>query len=158
MTPREHQSIAERFWSKTTATPMNGCILWSGAKTGRHKDRGYFAIHRKPRLSHRVIYELALGAIPDGKVLMHICDNGLCMKLQHLDVGTQKQNIQDASNKGRLIGNRTHFRPLRKVTQDDIAAICAKRASGVKVTALMAEYGLSMGHVYKILDDAKRRK
>lgn len=41
------------------------------------------------------------GSIPPGMVIMHTCDNRLCVRPDHLRLGTQAENIQDMWSKGR---------------------------------------------------------
>lgn len=41
------------------------------------------------------------GPIPEGYVVMHLCDNPPCANPEHLKAGTQNENIQDAVRKGR---------------------------------------------------------
>lgn len=52
--------------------------------------------------AHRVAWELAFGSIPMGMQVLHHCDNRLCVKPDHLFLGTQADNLQDAVSKGRL--------------------------------------------------------
>lgn len=49
----------------------------------------------------RVLYELKNGKIPKGKVLRHLCNNSWCCNVEHLKVGTQKENCQDMVECGR---------------------------------------------------------
>jgi hypothetical protein len=53
------------------------------------------------RLAHRVMWELTFGEEPAG-VLLHSCDNPRCVNVEHLSIGTQKDNALDAKSKGRL--------------------------------------------------------
>ena len=39
--------------------------------------------------------------VPDGMVVMHMCDTPGCFNPNHLRVGTQAENIQDSVAKGR---------------------------------------------------------
>ena len=41
------------------------------------------------------------GPIPDGKHVLHSCDNPSCVNLKHLSLGTNKQNSVDSVLKGR---------------------------------------------------------
>lgn len=77
-----------RFWSRTRID--GACIVWTGATRGSRP----YGLYRETR-AHRWIYEQAIGAVPDGLVLRHACDNRLCVALQHLEPGTQAQNMAE---------------------------------------------------------------
>jgi hypothetical protein len=51
--------------------------------------------------SHRVSYMVFVGAIPDGAIIMHVCDNPLCVNPSHLIPGTFSDNSRDMVMKGR---------------------------------------------------------
>ena len=75
------------------------CIGFLGAHT---KD-GYAErrIDGKVTLLHRWTWEQAHGPIPKGMVIMHTCDNPGCIRLDHLRLGTQAENLADMAAKGR---------------------------------------------------------
>lgn len=90
--------VAERFWTKVRKT--GGCWLWTASR-----DRwGYGMIlgpKRRPRLAHRVAWELTFGAVPIGLLVLHHCDIPHCVNPSHLWLGTQRDNLADAKAKGR---------------------------------------------------------
>lgn len=77
----------------------NGCIKYLGAisKSGY----GVFMIDGKSYNAHRISYELFVGKIPNGKSVLHKCDNRQCIAPQHLFLGTQADNVKDMKNKKR---------------------------------------------------------
>lgn len=82
-----------------TVVSARGCWEWQGAHT-----RGYGTVMRDRKLIrvHRLSYELWCGAIPDGMVMRHKCDNPCCVNPNHLIPGTQAENLQDIRDRGRF--------------------------------------------------------
>lgn len=91
--------MVERFLKFVTQEPTSGCSLW----TGGYNDHGYgkFTMSGKTIAAHRAAYILFVGPIKDGLVVMHSCDNPSCVNHEHLKLGTQSENIMDASKKKR---------------------------------------------------------
>lgn len=75
------------------------CFEWELA---RDKD-GYGVVRRngRTRRAHREMWEQVHGPIPEGMVLLHSCDNPPCIRLSHLSLGTQAENVADMVAKGR---------------------------------------------------------
>jgi hypothetical protein len=67
---------------------------------------GQITINSKYCSVHRESYKFFKGEIPLGNQVCHSCDNKKCINPEHLWVGTQKENIQDAKNKNRLADQR----------------------------------------------------
>ena len=84
------------FWSLVDKT--ENCWIWLG---GRYGD-GYGRVWKDGRrqAAHRVAYELSISIIPDGIQACHHCDNKLCVRPDHLFLGTQADNMQDWTKKG----------------------------------------------------------
>jgi hypothetical protein len=93
--------LAPRFWAKVRKG--DGCWEWQGAT--RH---GYGTVWVAEaggmRLAHRIAWELTNGPIPDGLLACHHCDNRVCVRPDHLFLGTYADNAQDMSRKGRAHG------------------------------------------------------
>ncbi len=89
--------LRERFEAKVRVTP--GCWLWTAsAKPGGY---GQILVGRVPAYAHRVSYELYVGEIPEGMVVRHKCDVRLCVNPDHLELGTQADNVMDCIKRGR---------------------------------------------------------
>ncbi len=99
--------------------PNSGCWLWDGPVDGR----GY-AKHVRGnthRLAHRVAYAETHGEIPAGMLLCHRCDVRLCVNPDHMFIGTQIDNMQDMSKKGRHFRfGQTHCKRGHELTPDNI--------------------------------------
>jgi hypothetical protein len=92
-------TLAERFWSKVEKS--DGCWVWTA---GLNRD-GYGRIYRDEQspavLAHRMAWELENGPIAVGAVICHRCDNPACVRVDHLYVGTQADNLADMFSKRR---------------------------------------------------------
>jgi hypothetical protein len=78
---------------------VNDCIEYPGAKT--KLGYGWRRKNGRSGLAHRYAWEDVHGPIPDGMVVMHTCDNRPCVNVDHLKLGTQRDNIIDMVVKGR---------------------------------------------------------
>nr|MBA3891683.1 HNH endonuclease [Gemmatimonadaceae bacterium] len=104
------KSIQARFLAKVRMGAS--CWIWIGAKN----PAGYGQLRIKSAmggfrisLAHRLSYELYVGPIPTGLVVMHSCDTPSCVNPAHLSVGTQADNLRDAGTKGRMSrGRKSH--------------------------------------------------
>lgn len=94
------QDFNKRFGSKVTKTGT--CWVWTSATAG--SGYGFFWIGgvKRSDYAHRIAYQMHKGAIPDGMVVMHSCDNKLCVNPAHLSVGTNTDNMSDSARKGRI--------------------------------------------------------
>ena len=94
----------KRFWSKIKKTRR--CWIWVGALSPRPNGGtgyGVLWVDGQNRYAHRFAFELLVGRIPDGLCVCHKCDYPPCVRPAHLFLGTNADNIRDASKKGRLV-------------------------------------------------------
>ncbi len=86
---------------------MTSCIIWTGARTAPD-GYGQLTIRGKSWTAHRRAYFNKYGPIPDGLLVCHRCNNKLCVNVDHLYLGTNQQNIQDAARDGLLRNQNTN--------------------------------------------------
>jgi hypothetical protein len=115
---KEQKSI--RFWSKVMyPEDQSYCWLWAGAVS----KSGYGNYYNTG--THRFAYRDAKGAIPKGCVIMHSCDNKLCVNPNHLSIGTYKDNSIDMRNKKRNAVFKGESHGNSKLTEADVIYIKA---------------------------------
>lgn len=90
--------------------------------------------------AHRVIWEAAHGPIPDNLMVLHSCDNRRCINIDHLFLGTAKDNTQDMMNKG-----RNKFITHAKIsTREQIEKIKELRTAGLTLNQIGQQFAVSI--------------
>jgi len=134
-----------------------GCWGW----TGRLEENGYgrFNADGRTMWAHRAAYELFVGPIPEGLEVCHTCDNRRCVRPDHLFVGTRKDNMADAKNKGRMSNGSRHAAALlagkdryhaAKLTPDDVRVIRQRLAGGHRTSDIARDFGVTPGTIFQI--------
>jgi hypothetical protein len=137
----QHTPLTERFWSKVEKS--DGCWSWQGA-IGYY---GYGVIRRQYKivLAHRVAYELTYGDAGDLDVL-HRCDNPLCVRPDHLFLGTHADNMHDMAHKGR------HKHREHRLSPAERRALCLRYTEGgITHVQLAAEYDIAIQSVARLI-------
>lgn len=125
------------FMGHVSPAKPSECWVWSGKK------KGYARVERRrghAEGAHRFSYQLFWGAIPDGMVVRHVCDNPPCANPFHLMLGTP------AANSGDMVASERQARGERhgsaKLTVAQVLAIRGDTHSSH--SALGRKYGV--GH------------
>jgi len=141
-------NIAE-FWDQVTIT--DGCWEYQGRlmKDGY----GYLNYEGEAVYAHRLAWECAHGRqVPPGLVVMHACDNRVCVNPFHLSVGTKRDNALDMVRKGRQPVPRGEDRVGAKLTRTAVAAIRAEHAAGGTTQAALARrFGVHPKTIFNVV-------
>lgn len=103
----DKEYLDRHFWPKVRKS--DGCWEWTGATNG--VGYGQLNVKGKRWSAHRISYEIHIGAIPQGLLVRHRCDNRPCVRPDHLELGTHVDNARDMVERGRVNshrGDRTH--------------------------------------------------
>lgn len=105
-----NDTIRQSFWQRVIKSPEpDGCWLWTGAVFQDNRYGQFYVLKRGPVRAHRMSWMMHFGSVPKGMCVLHRCDCRLCVRPDHLWLGTQRQNIDDMLEKNRsLIGERNH--------------------------------------------------
>lgn len=137
-----YEQMVAAFWARVVKS--DGCWTWIGTKFG---PMGYGVVRwrRKNTPAHKLSWILANGEIPvqdDVLCVCHKCDNPVCVRPDHLFLGTYGDNIRDMASKGR--------HGMAKLTIQDVVELRNMRNAGASVAETAAKYNLCQTHVSMI--------
>ena len=94
-----------KFWRSVRKT--DDCWWWVG---DRHKGYGRFAMPEQKLhfFAHRYSYALHIGPIPDGYEIDHLCKQPLCVRPDHLEAVTRRENWNRGRSPSAVNRYKTH--------------------------------------------------
>lgn len=139
-----------RFADRADYNLKTGCFEWKGAC-----DRDGYGVFssdpdfgRKKLKAHRLAYELHVGPIPDGLLVLHSCDNPPCVNPEHLFLGSADDNRTDMYQKRR----HRHSESAVKLAPEDVIEIRVRSAAGETHVSLATEFGITRTHVGRLVN------
>ena len=132
----------------------NGCIKCISHCTDKD---GYTRIkyNGKHERLFRVIYMLKYSDIPKGMLIRHKCDNPYCCNIEHLEIGTPKDNVRDMIERGRdcyhnpkpkIFGERNGS---SKLTEKQVKEIYLSSLSNKKLAKIYGVSAINIGYIKK---------
>lgn len=157
-TPEEREAAKskrkiEKFWSLVKTASPDECWEWQG-RTHPVTGYGSLTFNSKQVYAHRVAYELTNGKIPEGKNILHSCDNPKCCNPAHLRSGTQQENMEDRDKRKRAkarTGCAAYYRQRNKEIVEQYGG------SLDEIPALAQRFGVGGSEVYNVILRARRK-
>jgi HNH endonuclease len=127
-------SLKEKLLANSKLDEKTECIEWQKFRN----PQGYGSIHLDGRIGkvwrvHRLMWTIEMGEIPKGQVVRHLCHNPACININHLAIGTQKENVNDMYNAGRkdiLKGSRLTQSKLTEAQVEEIRFLYERKGNG----------------------------
>lgn len=157
----DEKRIAQ-FWKRVDrngSTPehvpgLGNCWEWRGQVAN-----GYGRLSLYPNgciYAHRASWQIHRGEIHSGLCVLHRCDNRLCVRPEHLFIGTRPENSADMVAKGRSLKGRRGpvwgvAHPQAKLNADAIRSIRVARGEGRTLISLAREHGVSKKTVLNVV-------
>ena len=138
----KRKSLQQQF-DEHRVKAENGCWLWTGCK-----DKGGYGFIRhqgKNQRAHRISLFLQGQVVPADLQVLHHCDNPSCVNPQHLYVGTNRDNQQDAVKRGR-------HRSGTILTKSIAECIRFGKTIGLSQEGLSRFYGVSNATISRIIN------
>lgn len=158
----ETKEIIKRIARYSQANQETGCIEWTGAI--RKDGYGAFWDGQKTVPAHRALFSAVHSrSLGRYEFVCHRCDNRRCVNIDHLWLGSPKDNTRDMDEKGRRVITEKLRNVLRskdakgeanngaKLSAEDVLSI---RTSNLQGSVLAEMYGITRNHVYRL----KRRE
>lgn len=109
---------ADRFWAKVAKRGPDDCWPWLAQLV---RGYGYMSIGNRPKIAHRVAYELLVAPIPPGLELDHLCHTSdpscvggetcphrRCVNPAHLEPVTKTENLRRGMGPSARHRRQTH--------------------------------------------------
>lgn len=146
------EPIEVRFWRNVEKS--GSCWVWTG-KIG-WGGYGTLSVNKSTVSAHKLSYLLNVGPIEDGLWVLHRCDNPLCVRPEHLFLGTRSDNMKDAFRKGRAALVSPLGPPVTEEKREQIKRdLASHQYSQVE---LCKRYGVSKATIYNIKKESSLAK
>jgi hypothetical protein len=101
MTDPESEKYKQRLTDKVEVDPQTDCWLFTGAIASN--GYGHISYRGRDEYAHRLAAVLYLNYVLDSPLyVLHLCDTPPCCNPEHLVIGTQKDNMRQAAERGRM--------------------------------------------------------
>ena len=155
------KTFTKRFWRRVNKDgpipqhrqELGKCWLWdSGRNAAGYGFLRMGADHMPHILAHRASWVLHNGTIPEGKFVLHHCDNPPCCNPRHLFLGGHLENARDKMSKGRAVNLKAEEHGMAKLTWEQVRAIRATYSTGQSSYRKLAkQYGMAISVIGGIL-------
>lgn len=128
---------------------VGSCLEWQGAKNrGGYGNIGY---RGRYVAAHRLSWVLSNGAeIPHGLLILHSCDNRICINPKHLRPGTHAENAADRELHGKSFKGESGA--MAKLTWEKVNSIRTEWAENPTTLATVGrKYGVCEATIHHIV-------
>lgn len=144
----------QTFWNSIEKT--ESCWLWRGLVST--SGYGTLVMYGKSRKAHRLMMLWTgriesvehTGSMGDGLIL-HSCDNRLCVNPAHLSVGGAGRNLAEAYERGQKKPMPGISNPRAKLAEATVCSIRSDYACGMTHEQLAAKYNVCQRTINKVV-------
>lgn len=154
--PELTQKEIDRFWTKVDIKGEDDCWEWLASKVDDKYGKFGLTRNGKPIMyySHRIALLLKTGT--QESTSRHSCDNPGCCNPNHLIWGTQQDNMEDKSIRGRAWEPKGTLNHKAKLSENDIITIRSEfDLRSLNKKELSTRYGVSVVHITNIINRSR---
>jgi hypothetical protein len=141
---------AKEYIKHNSYVDKNGCWIWSGSvDIGGYGKANWNGNHNIK--AHRLSYSAFNRQIQKNNIIMHRCDNRLCVNPNHLIQGSYRDNIIDMHRKDRAGILKGCKHPLSKVSNEDVREIRILYEKGMTQRQIASLFEIKQTTVGKIV-------
>lgn len=140
------RTLEERLWTKVTPGEPDACWEWTGARSPQ--GYGNVGIGGTSTTAQRLSWMVHYGDIPQGLIVRHRCDNPPCVNPRHLELGTHKDNVQDARQRSAVW---CATRGLSRILKIDADKVRRRYAAGESQQTIADSLGVGQSSVSRIV-------
>ncbi len=111
-------SWPERFRAKVAIRGADECWEWLASVT--NGGYGRYRLPGRHVTAHRFGYERAMGAIPEGLDLDHLCRNRRCVNPRHLEPVSERENTLRGESFAAVNARKTHCHRGHPLSGDNV--------------------------------------
>ena len=154
------ESACSRFeerYEKIDAVESIDGKCWEWTHSQHPYGYGRISVKGSWKLAHRFSWIKYNGEIPENKQINHRCHNELCVNPEHLYLGTQKDNVLDAVERGNFKDRETgdthgEINGKSKISKDDVKRIRKEYEETDKTYFQLADaFGISYAQIGRIV-------
>jgi len=105
----------------------DGCWEWIASRDPNGYGR-IWAEGSRVVMAHRLVYEMVVGPIPDGLFLDHLCRNRGCVRPDHLEPVTCRENTLRGESPAAIGARKTHCLRGHELTAENNYFVQGKRS------------------------------
>lgn len=139
-----------KFLRNVSPITETGCHIYLCGVPTNHGGHVQVKFDGKRIMAHRMAWELVNGEIPKNMLVLHKCDVPSCVNVEHLFLGTVRDNMNDRGAKGRTArGDKVG---TSKLSPSDVVTIKGRALRGESRRTIATDFGVSKTTIEKILD------